>query len=599
MVFLGGEPINVGRLAALMESGVRVVNSYGPTEASDVVSFQAASVADVAGVPIGRPVPNLDLFVLDRRLRVVPVGVEGELYVGGVGVGRGYGGRFDLTSDRFVASPFGEPGDRMYRTGDLVRWNREGSLEYIGRTDFQVKLRGLRIELGEIEAVLLAHESIARAVVLVHGDVTGDRLVGYVVGEPDTTVDALDLRSWLAGRLPSYMVPSVVTVLDEMPLNANGKVDRKALPAPEFVAKQYRAPVTEVEKTVATVIEEVVGVERVGLDDNYFDVGGNSLIATKVVSRLTSELGFEVPLVWLFAEPTTEMFAARIESARSGEVEVLGADAFGVVLPIREGRDQPLFCIHPVVGLSWAFAGLAQHLDPARGVYGLQSPALSGDGAVPDSIESWAERYVREVRAVQPTGPYNLLGWSLGGIIAHAMAVRLQAEGEEVALLSIMDSFVATGRAQAVEIEAAPVAETSAPSTRDMLALVLPGVEIDDAIEGEMSTDTVAELVAGLPEPFNGLGSDRIATAFAAAEASMALAAAYEPALFKGDLVYFTATLDDPSGLRGASTWAEVIGGRIHNHPIDTTHWTMATPAALTRIAAVLTESWAADEGRG
>ncbi|MGW0177722.1 amino acid adenylation domain-containing protein, partial [Rhodococcus sp. NPDC003322] len=314
VVFLGGEPIKVARLAALMESGVRVVNSYGPTEASDVVSYQEASVTDVTGVPVGHPVPNIDLFVLDRRLNVVPAGVEGELYVGGVGVGRGYGGRFDVTAERFVASPFGGPGERMYRTGDLVRWNRDGALEYIGRTDFQVKLRGLRIELGEVEAVLLGHPSVSRAVVAVQHDERGDRLVGYVVGEPGATVDVAELRASLAGQLPSYMVPSVVMVLDALPLSANGKVDRKALPAPEFVAKEYREPSTEVETVVAGVIGEVLGVDRVGLDDDFFELGGNSLIATQVAARLGAALDARVDVRILFEVPVVGDLATRLEA---------------------------------------------------------------------------------------------------------------------------------------------------------------------------------------------------------------------------------------------------------------------------------------------
>ncbi|WP_235171723.1 non-ribosomal peptide synthetase [Rhodococcus erythropolis] len=291
VVFLGGESIRLNRLGSLLSGGVRVVNSYGPTEASDVVSFHAVTAHDTVSVPIGAPVPNIDLFVLDRSLGLVPPGVIGELYVGGVGVGRGYGNRAALTAERFVANPFvavGEHesggGSRLYRTGDLVRWNGRGELEYIGRSDFQVKLRGQRIELGEIESALISHEAVADAVVVLHSDATfGDSLVGYVVG---TAVDASEVLESARAVLPAYMVPSKVLVLDELPLNASGKLDRKALPSPVFEAAEFRAPVTAVQEIVASVFGDVLGVERVGLDDDFFALGGNSLIATRVAARL-------------------------------------------------------------------------------------------------------------------------------------------------------------------------------------------------------------------------------------------------------------------------------------------------------------------------
>ncbi|UGQ52841.1 amino acid adenylation domain-containing protein [Rhodococcus qingshengii] len=315
VVFLGGESIRLNRLGSLLSGGVRVVNSYGPTEASDVVSFHAVTAHDTVSVPIGAPVPNIDLFVLDRSLGLVPPGVIGELYVGGVGVGRGYGNRAALTAERFVANPFvvvGEHesggGSRLYRTGDLVRWNGRGELEYIGRSDFQVKLRGQRIELGEIESALISHEAVADAVVVLHSDATfGDSLVGYVVG---TAVDASEVLESARAVLPAYMVPSKVLVLDELPLNASGKLDRKALPSPVFEAAEFRAPVTAVQEIVASVFGDVLGVERVGLDDDFFALGGNSLIATRLAARLGQALDAQVPVRVLFENSTVEGLAA-------------------------------------------------------------------------------------------------------------------------------------------------------------------------------------------------------------------------------------------------------------------------------------------------
>ncbi|REK80096.1 amino acid adenylation domain-containing protein, partial [Rhodococcus erythropolis] len=311
-VFLGGEPLRTGRLAGVAASGVKIFNSYGPTEASDVVSFHQADM-DEPDVPIGRPIPNTNLFVLDSRLQLVPTNVVGELYVGGVGIGRGYGGRADLTAERFVAHPLVGAGERMYRTGDLVRWNKLGELEYIGRSDFQVKLRGMRIELGEIESAFLSVPGIAHAVVVVRPvPEVGDRLVAYVVGESVSAVDIESLRAELGTRLPSYMVPSAIVVLDSLPLNASGKIDRKQLPEPGFITNEFRPPVTLVEKAVAEVFVELLGAGRVGLDDDFFELGGNSLVATRVASRLGRALDAQVPVRAVFEATTVQALAERI-----------------------------------------------------------------------------------------------------------------------------------------------------------------------------------------------------------------------------------------------------------------------------------------------
>ncbi|RVW00066.1 amino acid adenylation domain-containing protein, partial [Rhodococcus xishaensis] len=274
-VFSGGEALaarTVARLGALTDASV--VNVYGPTETTVQATAYEVTDADAVSVPIGGPVANTRALVLDGRLHPVPVGVPGELYLAGAQLARGYAGRADLSAERFVADPFGGSGERMYRTGDLVRWSANGVLEYLGRTDFQVKLRGLRIELGEIEAALVERDDIAQAVVLVHGE----QLIGYLVPTHEP-IDEAAVRAGLSGSLPSYMVPSVFVVLDALPLNVNGKLDRKALPAPVVEAREFRAPTTPVEEIVADTFADVLGVERVGLDDEFFALGGNSLIA--------------------------------------------------------------------------------------------------------------------------------------------------------------------------------------------------------------------------------------------------------------------------------------------------------------------------------
>ncbi|MGV5049107.1 non-ribosomal peptide synthase/polyketide synthase [Rhodococcus pyridinivorans] len=320
-IFASGEalPARAGEQVRALLPTTELHNLYGPTEAAVDVTYHEVTSADDVSVPIGRPVDNTRVFVLDRRLHPVPVGVAGELYLSGLQLARGYVGRPDLTMDRFVANPFAE-GQRMYRTGDLVRWTSAGELEYLGRTDFQVKLRGLRIELGEIEAVLLSHEAVAQATVLVHRD----GLVAYVVPAAGADVDIEAVRKHVALQLPEYMVPPIVMVMSEFPVNPSGKLDRRALPEPVFESVEFRAPVTPVQEIVAGVFAEVLGVERVGVDDDFFALGGNSLIATQVVARVGAALDASVPVRVLFEASTVGALAARVEShVGSGRVPLV------------------------------------------------------------------------------------------------------------------------------------------------------------------------------------------------------------------------------------------------------------------------------------
>nr|WP_245687999.1 non-ribosomal peptide synthetase [Rhodococcus phenolicus] len=308
-------PAHVAQSVRSANRGLRLFNLYGPTEAAVSVTSHEVTENDTATVSIGGPEWNTRLYVLDERLRPVPSGVLGELYLAGSQLARGYFGRPDLTSERFVADPFGPAGSRLYRTGDLVAWTDEGTLRYVGRTDFQVKIRGFRIELGEIESMLTAHPSVAQAVVLVHhDDRLGDQLVAYLVPAAGTDLVVDDIKSEAVRGLPGYMVPAVFLVLDALPLNINGKLDRKALPEPVFEAREFRAPATPIEQIVAGIFAEVLGVERVGADDDFFMLGGNSLLATQVTSRIGAALDTIVPVRALFEASTVSALAVRAEA---------------------------------------------------------------------------------------------------------------------------------------------------------------------------------------------------------------------------------------------------------------------------------------------
>ncbi|WP_433635017.1 non-ribosomal peptide synthase/polyketide synthase [Nocardia sp. CA-120079] len=561
----------VDRIGAL--TAARIDNLYGPTEAAvSVTRFRTGAGIRQTVVPIGTPESGNQVYVLDDRLHPVPTGVTGELYLGGAQLARGYYGRPHLSAQRFVANPFGAPGTRLYRTGDMVRWGADGNLEYVERRDFQVKVRGYRIELAEIEHALRSRPTVADAVVIAH---RGDLLVGYFTAtEP---IDPNALKSALTDTLPSYLVPTVLIQLKALPLNANGKVDRTALPEPELGTREFRAPETELELLVCTVFAAALEVERIGMADNFFERGGNSLLATRLAAQLSTALAEQIPVVWLFAAPTPADLITQLELHRCGRGRVDAQAAFDVLLPLRPGGSrEPLFCIHPVGGVAWSFAGLAAHIDAERGIYGIQSPVLNSDAALPDSIENWAEHYLREIRAVQPEGPYHLLGWSLGGVLAHAVANQLQDQGQHVALLAMMDSPLHI-----------TVDETATVPLADLLGGLL-GEQAEDT-DTELDRTRLARRIAELPEPFASFGFDRLGRLLDAGTHSLELIARYRPRPYKGNLVYFTAGLDDPTGATGAAGWSDAVDGTVHNHAVQATHWRMTSESALARIGHVLT----------
>ncbi|WP_312735383.1 amino acid adenylation domain-containing protein [Stenotrophomonas sp.] len=412
-------------------------NLYGPTEAAVDVSWWPASAGDRSRpVPIGFPVWNTRLYVLDARMQPLPVGVAGDLYLGGVQLARGYLGRDDLTNERFLADPF-LPGQRIYRTGDVARWRGDGAVEYLGRSDHQVKLRGLRIELGEIEAALRELPGMDRVEVLLRQDAPGEaRLVAYV---PSASADAAVLRSHLATRVPDYMLPSAFVGVDHWPVTANGKLDRGALPKPPEEHTGGLAPRTPMEHELAALFARALGrTTPVAVDADFFSLGGDSLSAVHLLLAIEQRWRCDLGLGALFAQPTVAALAARIAEPPASADHALGPV---IALATAESAAPPLFVVHPAGGIAWNYRTLARALQPARTVHGLQSPALDPRQAMPSSIEVMANDYVQRIAALQPQGPVHLLGWSVGGILAQAMAVRLHEIGREVGELVLLDAY--------------------------------------------------------------------------------------------------------------------------------------------------------------
>ncbi|MEV6429280.1 amino acid adenylation domain-containing protein [Nocardia sp. NPDC051463] len=579
-LLVGGEAFGSEVVAAAQRivSGVELHNMYGPTEFTVCATSHRVTDADSGSMPMGTPVWNARAYVLDNRLHPVPPGVAGELYLAGTQLARGYQSRPGLTAERFVPDPYGE-GRRLYRTGDLVRWRRTGELEYLGRTDLQVKLRGLRIELGEIEAVLAEHPSVARAIAVVRSVGAVDHLVGYLVPAAGATVDAAAVAAHAATKLPDYMVPTTMMVLDTVPLTASGKLDRPRLPEPVLAVGEFRPPSSWLEREVARAFGAVLGVDRVGADDDFYALGGNSLKSVQVVSELRKELDYEVPISWMLSDSCPADLAKRIETRMRSGVAIDPTDVgFDALLPIRTGGERPpLFCIHPALGLSWCYRTLDRYLSDGRPIYGIQAPQIGGEIPGPTTIEEMAERYFEEIRAVQPHGPYHLLGWSLGGAIAHAIAVEMRAAGEEVALLALLDS----------EVDGIDESTLSAVTAGELISNLGPVMGVDF-----VNPDATAEEAADLIERHLGgsLGIDaaRIERLTDAYNMAIRAASGWQPVVLDSDMLYFTAARDRRSDATGHEGWVRVVRGQISTFDIDATHLAMTEPSAIAQIARIL-----------
>jgi thioesterase domain-containing protein/acyl carrier protein len=457
----GGEVLSYDVISHLLNV-TTVSNCYGPTETTVCSLFHKIDKNERSPnsrIPIGRPIPNTKAFILDSFLNPVPVNVPGELYIGGHGLARGYLNKPEQTTESFIMNPFGDPGERLYRTGDLARYRSDGCIEFVGRRDQQVKVRGLRIELGEIESRLSQHPQIVNNAVIAVGDNQRDKqLVAYYVSHANAAISDSRLRQHLSASLPSHMVPSRFVLVESMPRTPSGKVDREKLAAVDTRRRQtdqeYVAPRSHDQSVLAAIWEDVLGVDKVGINDDYFALGGHSLLAVQLMSRVNEAFHLEIPLKTLFDAPTVALLAERIGSIRYGKVSSATWQKQEVtpLVPIKtSGNGAPIYCIHHIGGHIFSYKHLAVLLSPRFRVYGIQSRALRDPTTEHVSLERMASDYADVIRSQQPDGPYNLIGYSSGGLAAIAIAHKLERMGASVGFVGLIDTRFPGNDQQAID----------------------------------------------------------------------------------------------------------------------------------------------------
>lgn len=554
-------------------TGAPLHNLYGPTEAAVDVSWYPACGPELAAVtgssvPIGWPVWNTGLRILDAAMRPVPPGVAGDLYLTGIQLAQGYLGRPDLTASRFIADPFA-PGERMYRTGDVARWLANGAVEYLGRSDDQLKIRGQRIELGEIDRAMSALPDVAQAVshacVFNQAAATGGdarQLVGYLVSDSGLPLDTAALKARLAEQLPPHMVPVVLMQLADLPLSANGKLDRKALPLPTLGGERSgRPPEPGMETLVAAAFSQLLGCEVNDIDADFFALGGHSLLAMLLAAQLSRQQARQVTPGQVMVASTVGKLSALLAADLSDEqAQRLGLDT---LLPLRESEGPTLFCFHPASGFAWQFSVLARYLSPRWSITGIQSPRPKGPMASAASLDEVCEHHLQTLLAQQPHGPYYLFGYSLGGTLAQGIAARLRQRGEAVAFLGLLDTWP--------------------PETQNWAEKEANG--LDPAVLAEIAREREAFLAAQ-----QGQASGELFSAIEAnyADAVRLLTTAHS-AKFDGKATLFVAEKTRQAGMDPQVVWGPWVG-ELEVFSQNCAHVDIISPQAFEAIGPVVRE---------
>ncbi len=587
LVLLGGEAVPPDLWTLLRDHPTaNGYDLYGPTEFT--INALGVDLATSDTPCLGRPILRARAHVLDSGLQEVPPGGTGELYLAGDGLGRGYHRAPGSTAERFVADPFGDPGERMYRTGDVVHRRFDGGIEYRGRNDDQVKIRGFRVEPAEIEAVAERHPAVAQAVATVVGGALRLHVVPVdaIDGAADTAAEPEGLRAHLAGLLPPHAVPALIGVVPAIPLTVNGKLDRAALP--DLAAERSgQDPVGTVERCLAGIFGEVLNLDRVGRDEHFFDLGGHSLLAMRVVARIADELGVVIGVGTVMASPTP----ARLAAALASPAREVGLAPVLTLRPV--GSAPPVFCLHPAGGFAWQFAALVPHLPPEVGVIGLQAPGLSGPAPQFRDVAEASAWYLERIREIAPTGPYRLVGYSFGGNVAQQLAAELTAAGQTVDLLVLLDPGPLTRsgpglsddelsrlRAEQAAFFARAAGIEGAAGTTD-----LDRADHPDGVDGD------ADARAALRASHGVLGgADSAATIDAIvgchAWASGLMARSVSPVT--GVPTVLVTALAEDGGAAAAAAWAPYLAGDVEVLALDVTHDGVVAPDAWARIGPLI-----------
>ncbi len=577
---------------------IPLLNAYGSTECSDdqchhPIWHIPPAHLELPISPIGKPLANMQVYILDKSLNPLPIGLAGELYIGGVGVGRGYLNEPERTAEVFVPNPFSsQPGQRLYKTGDLARYLPDGCLEFLGRVDFMVKIRGFRIELGEIEAALEQHPLVQQAVVLAPGQ---ERLVAYLVPQsPALTVE--EVRHYLKQKLPEYMLPAVFIFLAAMPLNPNGKIDRRALPAPEAgqvgLPENYVAPRNPIETQLAQLMAGVMGLEQVGATDNFFEIGGHSLLAVRLIAQIHKQFGQDLSVAAFFQNATVADLAGLL--LRPTETSPYSPlVALQPVDPSPGQTRRPFFMAHPADGLVLSYLNLARCLGPDQPFYGLQSEGLSGERPLHTRIEAMAAEYIRALQTIQPQGPYRLGGWSMGSVVAFEMAQQLRQQGQQVDLLALIDHEAPLSHV---------LGETLAnlADERTLLTAFLKGGRLGQELPPEIAQLDINEQLNYLLEQVRILESTlpqseslQIHRLFQVFKANVQAVQSYKPQRYPGRIVLFWAndqSTPDQKPVEENSSDATQGWGQLSTEPVEVhlvpgNHYTMFDEPHVSTLA--------------
>lgn len=582
-LILGGEACSWELIKKIQQVAPDCVifNHYGPTETTvGVLTYQVEDIPvnpSSQTVPLGRPIANTQVYVLDRHLQPVPIGVPGELYIGGNNLARGYLNQPELTAERFICHSFSKEQEaRLYKTGDLVRYRADGNLDFLGRIDDQVKIRGFRIELGEIEAVLCQHPGIQQAVALIREDEPGNkRLVAYVISHQDVGSTVHDWRSFLKERVPEYMVPSVFVRLKTLPLTPNGKVDRLALPAPDTIRPELKAtfvPPREVlELQLIQIWEDILNVRPIGVTDNFFDLGGHSLLAVRLIAQIEKHFKQKLSLSTLLQETTVERLAGILRQ----QPESLSWSPLVGIQP--QGSNKPFFCVHPIGGNVICYYNLANHLGSQQPFYGLEAPGVYGECEPYDRIEDLAAHYIKALRIVQPEGPYLLGGWSMGGVVAFEMAQQLQHQGQKVALLALLDTRAPVPGNKPADIDDCDDAKLLADIARATARFFGKNLSILDDDLRQLEPDKQLSYVLEIMKKANfvppDIGLQQIRSFLQVSKSNTRALMSYTPKAYSGQITLFRSSKtlsDDDSEEISENLPAPVLGwSKLSSKPLD------------------------------